>query len=807
MSPPAVLPNQDYTVGWICALPAELAAASAMLDETHGKPREQHPSDQNSYCLGRIAEHNIVIACLPAGGYGTTSAAVVAGQMLSSFPSIRFGLLVGIGGGVPSEETDIRLGDVVVSTPKGTSGGVVQYDFGKTVDNGDFTPTGSLNKPPRVLLVGLHNLDGKHRRQGNEISKFLSEMTRKYPHMEQNVSYPGIENDRLYEAGYKHEDENRTCASCDDSKVKKRTPRSRNVPVIHYGLIASGNQVMKDGITRDRLGKQLDVLCFEMEAAGLMDNFPCLVIRGVSDYADSHKNKRWQGYAAATAAAYVKELLYVVRGNNVVEMPTAPTATTPPPGSKAQVRSTDVNITNEFERKMAALIPIPEKGRSDVPRTRYSHSKIQEISQLLRDVSLDGWSRSAGIYTVLRTLRKQEDMTEFIKNGITDLWLPFFPESIPPGLAPSTFKRFLKAQTIVLTETPDLVTGKHCHLTQEDLDEGFPKQCEWKATLGSGGFGFVDKISISSVEPNPPVYALKRIRREKDFQKTQEAMKYLESELEVLKKIKHQHFVKYVGSYTDPSFVGLIMAPVADENLASFLRNVPNVARNERESQRRLLWSFFGCLANALAHLHFVFDIRHKDIKPQNILVRRNNILLTDFGMALDWSDTLETTTRGEMRKTDKYCAPEAAAAYEPRNSKSDIWSLGCVFLEMMTILKGETMSTIEQFFRGNGSQSPFFRSNQEAICDWLTRLKRNGFPANEDSEFGNTPLEWIQEMLRQEAKLRPSSRELLDSILASRTNPDQGIKFHGICCDSGELGRGGVDSTVDTGSNVSASS
>jgi serine/threonine protein kinase len=223
------------------------------------------------------------------------------------------------------------------------------------------------------------------------------------------------------------------------------------------------------------------------------------------------------------------------------------------------------------------------------------------------------------------------------------------------------------------------------------------------------------------------------------------------------------------------------MAPVADENLASFLRNFPNVARNERESQRKLLWSFFGCLENALAHLHFVFDIRHKDIKPQNILVRRNNILLTDFGMALDWSDTLETTTRGEMRKTDKYCAPEAAAAYEPRNSKSDIWSLGCVFLEMMTILKGETMSTIEQFFRDNGSQSPFFRSNQEAICDWLTRLKRN---ANEDSEFGNTPLEWIQKMLKQEVKLRPSSRELLDSILASRTNPDQGIKFHGICCD-----------------------
>ena len=111
------------------------------------------------------------------------------------------------------------------------------------------------------------------------------------------------------------------------------------------------------------------------------------------------------------------------------------------------------------------------------------------------------------------------------------------------------------------------------------------------------------------------------LRREKEFRKTQEAMRYLESELVVLKRIKHQHFVRYVGSYTDPSFVGLIVMPVADENLSEFLRNVPTLSGKEKESQRKLLWSFFGCLANALAHLHFVFMIRHKDIKPQNILV------------------------------------------------------------------------------------------------------------------------------------------------------------------------------------------
>jgi nucleoside phosphorylase len=66
---------------------------------------------------------------------------------------------------------------------------------------------------------------------------------------------------------------------------------------------------MKDAMIRDTLAKEKGVMCFEMEAAGLMNHFPCLVVRGICDYSDSHKNKQWQGYAAMTAAAYAKDLL------------------------------------------------------------------------------------------------------------------------------------------------------------------------------------------------------------------------------------------------------------------------------------------------------------------------------------------------------------------------------------------------------------------------------------------------------------------------------------------------------------------
>ena len=150
-------------MGWVCALPIELAAAQEMLDEEH-ESLHHDADDTNIYTLGRIGEHNVVVACLPDGQSGTASAAAVAMQMKSAFKSIRFGLMVGIGGGVPSGEADIRLGDVVVSRPHQTHGGVVQYDFGKATPSG-FERTGILNTPPTILLNALSNLRANHVRE------------------------------------------------------------------------------------------------------------------------------------------------------------------------------------------------------------------------------------------------------------------------------------------------------------------------------------------------------------------------------------------------------------------------------------------------------------------------------------------------------------------------------------------------------------------------------------------------------------------------------------------------------------------
>jgi len=318
MAPPPKpsLENREYTVGWITALPTELAAAKAMLDEVHKQRQWQHPSDKNIYTLGRIntedgSHHNVVVACLPE--YGTTSAATVASQMISSFDSIRIGLMVGIGGGAPSTKADIRLGDIVVSKPEQSFGGVVQYDSGKTGPGGKIVRTGSLNKPPQVLLNAVSTLRANHDIQESKVPYFLSKILQDYPTMKRTgYIYQGTENDLLYKAEYTHMGGEDSCDSCDVKEIIHREPRDCIDPVIHYGVIASGNQVIKDAMTRDQYRRDLGVLCFEMEAAGLMNNFPCLVVRGICDYSDSHKNKRWQKYAAAAAAAYAKELLEII---------------------------------------------------------------------------------------------------------------------------------------------------------------------------------------------------------------------------------------------------------------------------------------------------------------------------------------------------------------------------------------------------------------------------------------------------------------------------------------------------------------
>ena len=250
---------------------------------------------------------------------GNGPAAIVANNMKRSF-NLQFGLMVGIAGGVWSKKSDIRLGDIVIGQPTGLHGGVVQWDYGKKLAGGVFQRTGSLDRPPPVLLHALQALKVHEEGDGIDLPEALAFMIEKKPRMAVRYEHQGAENDRLYEVAYSHEGEE-TCEECKDARLVPRPPRKSSTPEIHYGNIASGNEVMKDGLTRDRIAKEEGVICFEMEAAGLMNDFPCLVIRGICDYADSHKNDIWQPYAAATAAAFARILLGFIDKQELVQIP------------------------------------------------------------------------------------------------------------------------------------------------------------------------------------------------------------------------------------------------------------------------------------------------------------------------------------------------------------------------------------------------------------------------------------------------------------------------------------------------------
>ena len=318
------MPNrEDYTVGWICAISTEYVAAQAFLDEKHEGPECVSSNDNNDYTLGKVGKHNVVIAVLPHGEYGISSATGVAKDMLHSFPNVRIGLMVGIGGGAPSPKHDIRLGDIVVSASGDGKGGVFQYDFGKTIQGQDFQDTGFLNQPPMVLRAAVNGLMAQYESEGHRLEEAINSILERNPRLRKKYKRLEPSTDRLYQAGVTHPlNNNSSCAAVcgdDPSKLVPRPERTEDEdnPAIHYGLIASANQLMKDALVRDTLAAEKNVLCFEMEAAGLMNHFPCLVIRGICDYSDSHKNKEWQGYAAMAAAAYTKDLLCRIPPNRV----------------------------------------------------------------------------------------------------------------------------------------------------------------------------------------------------------------------------------------------------------------------------------------------------------------------------------------------------------------------------------------------------------------------------------------------------------------------------------------------------------
>ena len=334
-----------FGVAIICALTLEADATIALFDEFWecAEQYEKSHSDTNTYTIGRLGSHNVVLVHMSRMGKG--SAADVAANLRSSFPQIRLTLLVGICGGVPFIShggREVTLGDIVISTH------IVQTDFGRLYPDAFIrknTPQDSFGRPKPEIAGFLSCL------QGQSVKTELENQIRVYldgalGRDGSKPLLPDVCEDQLFEANYRHKHQDSlyctvcadsinsedgvcekalssTCAElgCDRRHLITRARIQKAIsdgnyshnPIVYFGAVASGDQVIKSAEHRDRIAEQENVIAFEMEGAGLWESIPTIMVKGVCDYADSHKSKAWQLYAAATAAACAKGILRVWR--------------------------------------------------------------------------------------------------------------------------------------------------------------------------------------------------------------------------------------------------------------------------------------------------------------------------------------------------------------------------------------------------------------------------------------------------------------------------------------------------------------
>ncbi|KAF2999902.1 hypothetical protein E8E13_008562 [Curvularia kusanoi] len=345
--PPEPKYREDFQVAVLCALPVEAEAVEHFFDRIWTRKTGQHHNDKNTYTLGHVGRHNVVLVHM--SGMGTNNAKDACHYLAWSFGRIKLRLVVGICGGIPfppsipfppaNRPKEILLGDVVISTD------LVQYDLGKQY------PAGFVRKGN--CYYDLSRADGGIRpflfkfEKGPRYSMLtenttlnLKEVNERY--RDHSFHYPGLEKDRLYDSIHRHQHQDSVkCTTCVDGiticseAIKESCDKlecHRNIVMrrdrlekaqksehpthtdidrwIHFGCIASGNTVMKSAEHRDKKAQEEGgILAFEMEGAGAWEGTSTIVVKGVCDYADSHKNDDWHDYAAGSAAACMKALL------------------------------------------------------------------------------------------------------------------------------------------------------------------------------------------------------------------------------------------------------------------------------------------------------------------------------------------------------------------------------------------------------------------------------------------------------------------------------------------------------------------
>lgn len=394
------------------------------------------------------------------------------------------------------------------------------------------------------------------------------------------------------------------------------------------------------------------------------------------------------------------------------------------------------------EDRLAAYFDIPH------PSEPFKDEQIEAIALLLSRCSHTTEklaARSPRTYIIFRRIGRCDLVPRLLSEGFGDDWFPVTSRGLPGYLEPHVRTDVVQIQHLILTKSLDLENGRHCNYDSE-VQRPFVIQ----SYIGSGSFG---QVRVIESRVTYKQYALKTIRRNIAFgTKSKEIMDVFKAELRIMKRLQHRHIVRYIGSYTDRNDLGLLMTPIADCDLAAYLENACRTP-----GCHPTLRTFFGCLATALSYLHDK-GIKHRDIKPKNVLIYKANVLLADFGISRDFMDT----TTGPTTATQRYCSPEVAN-YEGRNASADVWSLGCVFLEMQSALQSRNLPWIKSYYETHGSGSTHYHANPQATLQLLDELREAAV-----EPVHTRPLVWIEHMLAMERKARRTAAEVMNKITSS---------------------------------------
>ncbi|OQV08548.1 Ankyrin repeat-containing protein isoform 1 [Cladophialophora immunda] len=406
---------------------------------------------------------------------------------------------------------------------------------------------------------------------------------------------------------------------------------------------------------------------------------------------------------------------------------------------ETEIQRSSSSRGDDLHSKMQSIIPLHD----DNAKYHLPDAVFDRVSEVLRQADQEEWSLRPRTFAVLWMMKATCFVKEFVELNCFDIALPYTKTNLPGSLTDNQRELFLKYQKCVLTKAVKLEGGLAS--THANFADNADSHLQFLRSLGKGGSGSVDCVRSKL---SRKVYARKCLERSTTFEQNDRALKFFKNEIDSLKRLKHRHLVRYVGSYTDQLLVGIIMEPVADSNLTDFLSK-GSFLPGETDCIRQA----FGCLCSAIVYLNLQ-KCRHKDIKPDNILIKQRRVYITDFGLARDWTLGKSTTTGHEIGPISrKYAAPEVLSR-DPRGSSADIWSLGCVYLDMIL---GDSPSV-----------------NYEAFTSWVRKL---------ESTPNNAPLEWIKKMMVIDRKKRLSPPELMSRIWNSNDDRD----YFGLCCDGNE--------------------